>query len=391
MACARHVAARAVAFTVAALLVAAAAVTPEEATSPVVVARVLAGWNASRGDELAEASEFVAGESDASFWGFADAAFARLTASPPASDLECALAVAEPLLSPLDRRLLKLSLAVRAFAPAVELHRQLASAHVGEGAAAPCVATGEAFAVVHGTVACTVADVSAALAAGVDGEPTVYEFDHVRAAPTSPPGTPVVILYGTMGDAASLSWYEAMTRLTAAGDVRFVWRHVRRAAAAARPVVLQGYGCELDIKNMEYKALDDRPPGGTGASAAGRATMGAAARVAGIDFDTLRRRRPEHSDALDALRKGLEKDAAVAPVDDVKVWDMKDLGMQAVGHVIGGDGNGTAMLRRLTEVCPTARAGAGAVSRHACRVCFRCLGTFRRLRGGWRRPLCPIR
>lgn len=88
-------------------------------------------------------------------------------------------------------------------------------------------------------------------------------------------------------------------------QVRYILRHAFPGDAQVVDAVMQGYGVQLDIKNMEYKALDDRPPQALDGDEAGTASEGESQEeeaVAGVLFSKLRARRPELSDKLDELK-----------------------------------------------------------------------------------------
>ena len=213
------------------------------------------------------------------------------------SDVPSALDVAEPLLSHVSLGVLNASVALRAYSPTVELHRQLASESssvCGSGDAA----SGRAWAVVwardvaseaavaedgdseptvaaQAVVACTPAQLEAAVASG--GVPTgaaaglstapapqVFAFDHVYPQPESGEEsyTATVLVHGTLGTRALAAMHAAAVRASSEAQARYVLRHVvpTHGGDAGEATFLRGYGVMLDIKNMEYKALDDRPP-----------------------------------------------------------------------------------------------------------------------------------
>jgi hypothetical protein len=74
-----------------------------------------------------------------------------------------------------------------------------------------------------------------------------------------------VVLYATLGTKDAAVWHSAvLAALQSPGvEVQYIFRHAVPGGAGAVPlrVPLLGFGVGLDIKNMEYKALDDRAPG----------------------------------------------------------------------------------------------------------------------------------
>ena len=94
------------------------------------------------------------------------------------------------------------------------------------------------------------------------GSTTLFPFDHVHPKSSTTSGAHVVVVYTTLGTAQAAQWHSAAVTAGTNGPVQYVLRHtVPKDAASALALPLQGFGVGLDIKNMEYKALDDRAPG----------------------------------------------------------------------------------------------------------------------------------
>ena len=108
--------AAAVAVAVAAVLLAVAC--PAAAAGNVKV-RMHASWPSCAASPFLEASEYIAAASPDKFWPFIDAAIDAV------STRSSAVEVAAPLLSRASLTVLNASVAMRAYSPAVELHRQL--------------------------------------------------------------------------------------------------------------------------------------------------------------------------------------------------------------------------------------------------------------------------
>ncbi|CAI6001504.1 unnamed protein product [Closterium sp. NIES-64] len=115
-------------------------------------------------------------------------------------------------------------------------------------------------------------------------------------------------------------------------------QHVERCAAvgAGGRVSLGGYGVELALKNMEYKALDDSKlhKDGAGQAAAEGSADDLAQPVKGFLFHTLVQRYPEQTGELLTFRDQLL--AAEEIRDEYNVWELKDLGIQATQRIVGG-------------------------------------------------------
>ena len=125
---------------------------------------------------------------------------------------------------------------------------------------------------------------------------------------------------------------DALVEAQVSGSVAsYTFRHGVPPAAASTTTALQGYGVNLDIKNMEYQNLDDGggskdgKPDGTDAAAAD-VSFEEGEEVGGFVFSTLHRRRPGLGPGLAALRQEMVDSAADG--GDMKVWRMKDLGLQ---------------------------------------------------------------
>lgn len=119
---------------------------------------------------------------------------------------------------------------------------------------------------------------------------------------------------------------------------------------------LGGYGIALDIKNTEYKVLDDR------SSVGERLTASEVAEeqdeTQGFFFSTLTRRYPSLSVSLQAFRESLET-SAQATAESIAPLALKDLGLKAAARVL----RGKDPLRQLKEVSCDLPAVAAAVAR----------------------------
>ena len=274
-------------------------------------------------------SEYIAAASPDRFWDFVESAMQT-------GDSPDAVTVAQPLLSPVSLSVLNASIAMRAFSPAVELHRQLglSSAHVCSGAGAWALVWGrdndgavgvveeasasDAAAPPHVPVACSPEQLATLLSAGAPTvssgaaaapQPSVYEFDHVHGDSAADWDVTVVV-YGTLGSPALLGLHRAVESAMGAGQrIRYVLRHVvEESGGSGDQTPLLGYGVILDIKNMEYKALDDRPPQAdddVGADSGEETQEEEEEAVAGILFSKLHARHPSLSDGLRELKAEL--------------------------------------------------------------------------------------
>ena len=138
-----------------------------------------------------------------------------------------------------------------------------------------------------------------------------------------------------------------------------------------------GYGVFLDIKNMEYKNVDDDKKdvgadaggGGGEEDAVGEPSISFPAdeSVAGLVFSTLLSRRPAAGKNLKALRDALMKEGAADDVvgggkgGGLKIWQLKDLGMQAVASIMEQMSSSSQVVR-LEEIAHSFPLHAPALS-----------------------------
>ena len=136
---------------------------------------------------------------------------------------------------------------------------------------------------------------------------------------------------------------------------------MHRASDVATTTVLQGYGVNLDIKNMEYMNIDDSRRAEESEvqnNDTSEAAMLSVENVSYIDFDgeqlngflfsVLLQRRPELMHDFHILYS-LLKEATLnntSPTIGIKAWKMRDIGLKAVTSII----QARDPLRRLTEI-----------------------------------------
>ena len=101
------------------------------------------------------------------------------------------------------------------------------------------------------------------------GETLALEREHIFPSRTSEAVPHVVTMYADFSSSVSFSeLHELLAGYAERGEIEYTLRYdpLGRAASEAsgqetntpyRPLPLQGYGVQLDIKNMEYKAMDD--------------------------------------------------------------------------------------------------------------------------------------
>ena len=87
-------------------------------------------------------------------------------------------------------------------------------------------------------------------------EETLSTVDHVWGARVA--GAPTVVLYAPLGSESFALAHATLVSAAESGSVSYVYRPLVAESAGAPRQPLQGYGVELAIKNMEYKAMDDQ-------------------------------------------------------------------------------------------------------------------------------------
>jgi len=266
-----------------------------------------------------------------------------------------AVDVASGLLSPLQLSALRLTLAVRNFAPMVETHRSLAAvtSDVCEGVRSSSAETSWVVLRPSGRVVCSPSELAQTagpvVSAAAEGA-KVPGVDHVfggASAPATGASAPEdATLYGRIGTSSFWTFYDALVAAQEAGTVaRCAFRHGTPNRGTTTPTALQGYGVNLDIKNMEYMNIDDGEAN-KDVNAAEAAGSGGGIRsedasvsfpegeeVGGLVFSTLLERTPSAGPALASLRKEL-LEASASDSGEIKVWKLKDIGLQATASIV---------------------------------------------------------
>ena len=187
-------------------------------------------------------------------------------------------------------------------------------------------------------------------AEGEDAFVVVPGLDHEYKGTngTSEVADVVVQLYATIGSESFLAFHKELSKRAEKKRVQYILRHLW-PQGQEKQMLVQGYGVELAIKNMEYKAVDDQKKEG-GASAAGDGDE-EADEVAGFDFKVLLQRKPEREVELLSLRDALLSEARAAESTDIKVWALKDLGVQASQRILQSD-EPLRLIRDLSHNLP---------------------------------------
>lgn len=177
------------------------------------------------------------------------------------------------------------------------------------------------------------------IAGDVFQQPEIFEFDHVHMDSTA--GSPIAVLYGALGTDCFKKFHLALVDASKQGKVTYVVRPVMVSGCVSNsdpclavgtkdPVNLGGYGVELALKNMEYKAMDD--------SAIKKAvtledphTEDLSQEVRGFIFSKILERKPELTSEIMSFRDYLLSSTVS---DTLEVWELRDLGHQTAQRII---------------------------------------------------------
>jgi len=338
---------------------------PARAATSVTVA-MSAGWRATSGALEALIGVGDVGDADAFWW-----AASALDRSHEDGSVDCAArvrSVVERALRDGGRaRAMRLALGVRAYSPRLESAREMATRATGVSDACCRV-------VINGRVHEDAETLKTALESGEgleSGGETPTTRDAAYAG-TFNESLATAFAYMAPGTRCYSAMHDVLAAAVEAGLVNYALRPVLFDAACAREdacaaygatedkLQLTGFGVELAVKNMEYKAIDDSKvaEGGEG-DVSGGVDATTEESVAGFNFATLTERHPEHADGLRAFREELSRKSALASDAPLKLWDIKDLGLQATQRIaLSAD-----PLTELVEVSQNFPSLANSLSR----------------------------
>ncbi|KAK6156984.1 hypothetical protein DH2020_011232 [Rehmannia glutinosa] len=174
---------------------------------------------------------------------------------------------------------------------------------------------------------------------GAFQQPEIFEFDHVH--PDSTAGSLTAILYGALGTECFKEFHSALSEAARKGKVKYVVRSVLLsgcesksascgAIGSGEPLNLGGYGVELALKNMEYKAMDDSTIK-KGVTLEDPHTEDLSQEVRGFIFSRILERKPELTSEVMAFRDYLLSSTIS---DTLDVWELKDLGHQTAQRIV---------------------------------------------------------
>ncbi|MFQ6636063.1 hypothetical protein Gotur_014259 [Gossypium turneri] len=170
-------------------------------------------------------------------------------------------------------------------------------------------------------------------------QPETYDFDHIHF--DSNIMSPVAILYGALGTDCFRGFHVTLTQAAKEGKVNYVVRPVLPsgceaevglcgAVGARDSLNLGGYGVELALKNMEYKAMDDSAIK-KGVTLEDPRTEDLNQEVRGFIFSKILERKPDLTSEIMAFRDYLLSSTIS---DTLDVWELKDLGHQTAQRIV---------------------------------------------------------
>ncbi|TNN43959.1 UDP-glucose:glycoprotein glucosyltransferase 2 [Liparis tanakae] len=215
-----------------------------------VTASLSAKWSMT--PFLLDTSEFIGEDGNEKFWQFVDTV-KELTVYKQGESVRSyynlILKKAGQFLTDLQVNLLRFSLALRSYSPAVQASQQIAS---DEPPPEACLA----FISIHGQHGCSTKDIKKLLkAAAGRPKPYLYNKDHIYPG-FNKTDVPIVILYAEIGTKKFASFHKVLSEKAGEGTLTYVLRHFV-AHPKPQKMLLSGYGVELAIKSTEYKAVDD--------------------------------------------------------------------------------------------------------------------------------------
>ncbi|GMT33941.1 hypothetical protein PFISCL1PPCAC_25238 [Pristionchus fissidentatus] len=320
------------------LCLVAATTVPAASHEKSVITTLTTKWSAT--SLVAETSEFVGKESNASYYKYVgnvaeaagNAKWETLTAE---KRYELAIKAATPLLSSSALDLLKFSLSIRAFSPAVQLFQQVGE----EYSSVTCLA----FFDVHGITGCSVKELEAAVEKADKSIPVeLLSVDHVLSfAVDANPLT--IIVHGELGSPSWMALHASAKSAARQQKGLYVHRHFSREHTSEK-VALSGYGVELAIKNTEYKAEDDSNKKDEG-------PQEDETDLHGFNIKLLKELHPSEKDAISSLRMHLKEIEELAPL---KQWQVQNLAYQAAQKIVDANGQeeALAILKELSQNFP---------------------------------------
>lgn len=324
-----------------------------------------------------EVAEYLAEESPNYFWSYVDAIHqelgpgeltANLTEHHQQQQYETSLRLAAKLLrSEAKLAILKFSLSLRAYSPAVAIFRQTANVLVEQQVQSAdqnleaCEWFAEFSQPASGELDnfkrfnCKLEDVKQSMASllghlkNADSNltnPLLYSVDHIYPSTSSVAQQATVILYANIATPAFSELHRFLVKASSEHGLRYVLRYLYPVELDTPKVALSGYGVELAIKSTEYKAQDDTRVRGEAVDNPNLVEPEKPDAVGGFVFSRLKSAYPKASEALDTFHNYLlDTDKEVATL---KAWELQEISLQAVTRVLSVPTE--EALRHLREI-----------------------------------------
>ncbi|RNF11209.1 UDP-glucose:glycoprotein glucosyltransferase [Trypanosoma conorhini] len=248
---------------------------------------------------------------------------------------------------PVQMELAKMKLAARFYSPAVQAHWQLART-ARELAGGCSTEGGRPFVLVAGKVVCSeyfleeiLSGPASADEAHEGKEEEAFSLfaglDHVHPGSA---GGRVVILYGIVGEEQTMRLFQVAERHLR--TLRLAFRHLPVVGRMWENALhVQGYGVTVDLKNVEYKVINEKNTDGTQTDAGvaeatkGPESLGA---VGGFNLDMLAQRypqlRPQLTTFAGHLADAIDRDEVRV---DFQVWETQYMGIAAAQRVMDAE------------------------------------------------------
>ncbi|KAL9448369.1 hypothetical protein AB3S75_015782 [Citrus x aurantiifolia] len=170
-------------------------------------------------------------------------------------------------------------------------------------------------------------------------QPELFDFDHIHAESSISSRT--AILYGALGSDCFKEFHINLVQAAKEGKVLYVVRPVLPSGCEANVGIcgavgakdslnLGGYGVELALKNMEYKAIDDSMIK-EGVTLEDPRTEDLSQEVRGFVFSKLLERKPDLTSEIMSFRDYL---LSSTTSETLEVWELKDLGHQTAQRIV---------------------------------------------------------
>eukprot|EP01041_Mallomonas_annulata_P000324 gene324-586_t len=305
---------------------------------------VQSNWPRYTVSSIAEVAEFIAEISPSGFWKYVDYACAskakidsaiEVASSESTFEIQSlALETATSIVPKSLHSLMETSLATGYYTPTLQFFEEL-SYPLGD----PCY--GKSFLIISSisTPICSYDEMITILQQKSTSNTHITEdfsWDHIYPASENALTPQVeVILYGSLGSSSFCSFHSQLTDASQQGMLKYIFRHATPGMTpVSNTTALQGYGVFLDIKNMEYKNVDDSDNQNTKDDDSSKVIFPPDEETEGLIFSKLLEKKPHLVEELKLLKSELEvKSSDDSSGGDMKVWRLKDLGLQALQSI----------------------------------------------------------